>query len=163
MNNKKLLVGFVCISILSAAFVFSLGRIIYTSKERKSVENGDTLFGWVEGGVVIPRLETQARWIRLLDKNNPELHDAIIAAMLVSKDSGKEIFVLRENKENKKLKYRLSLVRGNANNMLSYTHYNRWFSFDHYNDKDGPWLSTAENQLFIENKINRYYKELEIK
>ena len=147
MTNKNIVVGFVCISIASAAFVFSLG-----SKQRKFSEE-----------INVSRMETQARWIKMLDKSNPELHDAVIAAMLVSKDSGKEVFVLRENDANKKLKYKLSILRGNADNIMSYTHKDSWFSFDHYNDKDGPWLSTAENQLFIENKLNRYYKELNIK
>ena len=145
--NKNIVVGFVCVSIAAVAFVFSLG-----SKERKVSEEA-----------TVSRMEAQARWIKMLDKSNPELHDAVIAAMLVSKDSGKEVFVLRENDANKKLKYKLSILRGNADNIMSYTHKDSWFSFDHYNDKDGPWLSTAENQLFIENKLNRYYKELNIK
>ena len=145
--NKNIVVGFVCISIASTAFVFALG-----SKDRKFSEEA-----------TFSRMEAQARWIKMLDKNNPELHDAVIAAMLVSKDSGKEVFVLRENAPNKKLKYKLSVLRGNEDNILSYTHKDSWFAFDHYNDNDGPWLSTAENQLFIENKLNKYYKELNIK
>lgn len=147
MTNKNIVVGFACLSIASAAFVFSLGL-----KERNFKEE-----------IAITRLEAQARWIKMLDKSNPELHDAVIAAMLVSKDSGKEVFVLRENDADKRFKYKLSILRGNADNIMSYTYKDSWFSFDHYNDKDGPWLSTAENQLFIENKINKYYKELNIK
>ena len=145
--NKNIVVGFVCISIASTAFVFALG-----SKERKFSEEA-----------TFSRMEAQARWIKMLDKSNPELHDAVIAAMLVSKDSGKEVFILRGNDTSKKLRYKLSILRGNEDNIMSYVHKDSWFTFDHYNDKDGPWLSTAENQLFIENKLNGYYRELNIK
>lgn len=135
------------IIIISIGFAFSIWP-----KERKFSEEID-----------VSRMETQSRWIKMLDKSNPELHDAVIAAMLVSKDSGREVFILRENDANKKLKYKLSILRGNADNIMSYNHKDSWFSFDHYNAKDGPSFSTAENQLFIENKLNRYYKELNIK
>lgn len=110
----------------------------------------------------VSRIELQNYWIKAINIKNPELHDAIVAAMLLSMDAGKEIFVLRNN-EGGKLKYRLSTNRGNADNILSYSHKDRYISFDHYNVTDGPLIETVSNQLLIERKLDSYYQELGIK
>lgn len=107
------------------------------------------------------REDSQNKWIKILNNKNPELHDAVIAAMLVSKDTGKEMFVLR--KQDGKLKYTISPSRGNADNILSFDYKTRYLSFDHYNEEDGPSLQAAENILVIDKKIALYYKELNIK
>ena len=107
------------------------------------------------------REDSQNKWIKILNDKNPELHDAIIGAMLLSKDTGKEIFVLRKSEG--KLKYAISVIRGNAENILSYDYKTRYLSFDHDSEDDGPSLQTAENILVIEKKIDSYYKELNIK
>ena len=100
-------------------------------------------------------------WIKLLNIENSQLHDAVIAAMLFSKDTNKEIFVLETT--NSTLKYCLSVERGNAENILSYSHKDKYFSFDHYNSKHGPSVKYAEEVLIVDKKIQKYYSELGIK
>lgn len=123
----------------------------------------------------VTRIDAQNYWIKQLSVKNSKLHDTIIAAMILSKDTNKEIFVLRVNyplslqgRMNPELpspgiQYRLSTTRGNADNILSYSHKIRYFSFDHYSEHDGPSLQAAQDQLFIDRQINSYYQELEVR
>lgn len=109
------------------------------------------------------RQDSQVKWIKTLNESNPELHDAVIATMLASKASGKEVFLLRDNKPLNKLKYKLSYERGGAENLLSYDFKQNYFSFDHYSSDDGISVATAENMIVIERKMSKFYKELSIK
>lgn len=158
MNNIALRIGVFAATLILA---FALGYSGAYDGAINSIKNFD--FRNEKERIEVSRNDAQSRWIKMMEQKNPELHDAIIAAMLISKDMNREIFVLKKENPNKKLKYQLSNERGHADNLLSYSYKNNWFSFDHYNDNDGPWLSTAENQLFVERKISRYYKELNIK
>ena len=137
--------------------------------------------------------EIRTKWIKLLNQHNPELHDAVLACMLASKVSGKEVFILVENNEARttaeeyifrdglkyklsyerggveqylfrgKLKYKLSYERGGAESIMSYSHKENWFSFDHYNEKMGPTMAMAESMIVIDQRIGKYYTELGIK
>lgn len=108
------------------------------------------------------REDVRSKWIRILNEKNPQLHDAMLAAMIASKASNKEIFILTNDK-NAKMKYKLSLTRGNADNILSYNHKINYISFDHYSDNEGPTLTSVENMICVERKIAVFYKELGIK
>lgn len=108
--------------------------------------------------------EIRTKWIKLLNQHNPELHDAVLASMLASKASGKEVFIWNESEDaTTKLKYKLSYERGGAENLFSYSHKDKWFSFDHYSEKLGPTLQMAESMITIEQRIGKYYTELDIK
>jgi len=116
----------------------------------------------------VSREEVQNFWIKMMNEKNPELHDALISAMLLSKDTGKEIFVLHNSKTNSlsnsnKLKYRLSTQRGTEDNILSFTYDTKYISFDHFRASDGPSLEESYNKIIIQRKINAYYSELNIK
>ena len=137
--------------------------------------------------------DIRTRWIKLLNQHNPELHDAVLACMLASKVSGKEVFILTENNEARtaaeeyifrdglkyklsyerggveqylfrgKLRYKLSYERGGVESIMSYSHKENWFSFDHYNEKMGPTMAMAESMIVIDQRIGKYYTELGIK
>jgi len=122
----------------------------------------------LEKAEYVSREEVQNFWIKMMNEKNPELHDALIAAMLLSKDTGKEIFVLHNSKTNSlsnsnKLKYRLSTQRGTVDNILSFTYDTKYISFDHFRASDGPSLEESYNKIIIQRKINAYYSELNIK
>lgn len=110
---------------------------------------------------VLSHQQSVHEWIKLLNLENPELHDAVVVAMLLSKDFGKEIFVLDNASDH--LKYRLSLERGNADNILSYSYKDKFMSFDHYSVKHGPSVKYAEQAYLVDKQILRYYSELGIK
>jgi len=117
--------------------------------------------------------DIRTRWIKLLNQHNPELHDAVLACMLASKVSGKEVFILTENNEARTaaeeyifrdgLKYKLSYERGGVESIMSYSHKENWFSFDHYNEKMGPTMAMAESMIIIDQRIGKYYTDLGIK
>lgn len=146
-NMRRWLVTSILVVVL-----ISFGYLAHQASKHKKIPTND----------YVSRIDSQNYWIKAINIKNPELHDAILAAMLLSKDTSKEIFVLR-NSEGGKLKYRLSTNRGNADNILSYSHKDRYISFDHYNVTDGPLIETASNQLLIERKLDSYYQELGIK
>jgi hypothetical protein len=108
--------------------------------------------------------EIRTKWIKLLNLHNPELHDAVLASMLASKASGKEVFIWNESEDaTTRLKYKLSYERGGAENLFSYSHKDKWFSFDHYSEKLGPTLQMAESMIAVDQRISKYYTELDIK
>ncbi len=107
--------------------------------------------------------ELQGKWLRALSERNSELHDAIIAVMLISKDVNTEIYLHRNLDNNRRFKYTISDKRGEAENILSYNHKNNYFSFDHYSSEDGPSIQSVEDAEFIKNKIDKYYEELGVK
>ena len=146
-NMRRWLVTSILVVVL-----ISFGYLAHQASKHKKIPTND----------YVSRIDSQNYWIKAINIKNPELHDAIVAAMLLSKDTSKEIFVLR-NSEGGKLKYRLSTNRGNADNILSYSHKDRYISFDHYNVTDGPLIETTSNQLLIERKLDSYYQELGIK
>ena len=146
-NMRRWLVTSILVVVL-----ISFGYLAHQASKHKKIPTND----------YVSRIDSQNYWIKAINIKNPELHDAIVAAMLLSKDTSKEIFVLR-NSEGGKLKYRLSTNRGNADNILSYSHKDRYVSFDHYNVTDGPLIETTSNQLLIERKLDSYYQELGIK
>jgi len=116
----------------------------------------------------VSRQDLQNFWIKMLNEKNPDLHDAVIAAMLLSKDSGKEIYVLHNSKTNalgfpNRLKYRISTERGAANNILSFDYSTKYISFDHFNSNDGPIIEHVYNKIIVDRKISSYYSELGIK
>jgi hypothetical protein len=116
----------------------------------------------------ISRTDAQNCWIKMLNEKNPQLHDAVVGAMLLSKDSNKEIFILRNIQPDstgliKRSKYRLSTIRGDAENILSVDFKNKYISFDHFNESEGPSIETAYDKVFVDHKINLYYAELNIK
>lgn len=134
------------------AFVLSVAAaVLYPTKKKEPIDE------------YITRQESQSRWIRMLNQENSQLHDAVLAAMLASKASGKEVFIQIEQYPLSRFKYKLSYERGGAENLLSYNHVGGYFSFDHYSEKIGPTLTAAENMIVIDRKINRYYSELGIK
>lgn len=123
----------------------------------------------------VTRTDAQNYWIKQLSVKNSKLHDTIIAAMILSKDTNKEIFVLKVNYPlsiqdrmnpglpSPEIQYRLSTTRGNADNILSYNHKIRYFSFDHYSENDGPSLQAAQDKLSLDRQINSYYQELGVR
>lgn len=148
--KKATIVTSLCVAVFSAAFAFFIfsASSIVIKNQTDDVRNTKSV---------------QRNWLMMLNLQKPDLHDAIVAAMLASKSSGKEVFVLKEDAPLSKLSYKLSFIRGGADNLLSYTHDERLFSFDHYNEKTGPTLAMAENAMYINNKIINYYAELGIK
>lgn len=134
------------------AFIVSVSAAFYLTKPASKVSDD-----------FAPRQEVYSRWIKELNKSNSQLHDAILAAMLASKVSGKEVFILHNNVQHAKLRYNLSYQRGGAENILSYNFNENYFSFDHYSTNEGISLPSAENMIIIDRKLQKFYKELSIK
>lgn len=154
MKNKIIIsIGVFLASAITASYLIS------ASKSPKHFQR-DTEF--------VSRQESQNFWIKMLNEKNPDLHDAVIAAMLLSKDSGKEIYVLHNSKTNalgfpNRLKYRISTERGTVDNILSFDYSTKYISFDHFNSNDGPTIEHVHNKIIVDRKIGSYYSELGIK
>ena len=118
------------------------------------------------GDFSVSRSDAQNFWLRKLEQEKPDLHAMTLLAMLLSKDTGKEIFVVaKTNSFNSRTVYLVTPVRTGSENLFSYDFKNNYFSFDHYNllFKDGPSLSDASYELEIARRVQGYYKELGVK
>ena len=116
--------------------------------------------------VTVSRADAQNLWLKKLEVAKPDLHAMTLLAMLLSKDTGKEIFVVaKTNSFNTRIVYLVTPVRGGSENLFSYDFKNNYFSFDHYNllSKDGPSLADATYELEISRRVQGYYKELGVK
>ncbi len=153
--------------IAAFALAFALTSTLgYKWLNAKSGPTDKELYEAIARGVETERLtakDLQSKWIKSLNESNPELHDAIIAAMLISKDANVEIYLHRNIGENKKFKYTISDKRGDAENILSYNYKTDFFTFDHYSIDDGFTMQMVENREIINRKINKYYEELGVK
>ena len=118
------------------------------------------------GDFSVSRADAQNFWLRKLEQDKPELHAMTLLAMLLSKDTGKEIFVVaKTNNLNSRVVYLVTPVRGGSESLFSFSFKDNYFSFDHYNllSKDGPSLADATYELEISRRVQGYYKELGVK
>lgn len=157
----------VIVPVIAFTLAFTVSfLLIFKWLDNRNSPTDKELYEAIARGIdteMLAEKELQGKWIKLLNERNPELHDAVIAAMLLSKDINTEIFLHHNTKEDRKLKYVISDKRGDAENILSYNHKTHSFSFDHYSEKDGPSMQTVEDREVINKKINKYYEELGVK
>lgn len=127
-----------------------------------TTQNDGGVYNFSDGTVGVVKIDVESEWVKRLGKTNESLHDAVIAAMLVSRKTGKEVFV-QKKKEGDKKHYYLSYVRGDSENVLGYLYNTRFISFNHYSSEDGPSFEEVANQVYIDTKVKEFYKELGIK
>ena len=106
-------------------------------------------------------------WFEELNKVNPQLHDTLLEALFLSRQSGKPVFVSKRRLETEgkpgPLVYAPSLKRGGADNLLSVRFSDRSFRLDHFDAKeDGPTLEQVRERLYTEERIRKLKRELGI-
>ena len=118
-------------------------------------------------GVVIPMGRVRNEWFKKLDEVNPQLHDTLLEALFLSRQSGKQVYVLKRrlgtDEKPGPVVYAPSLTRGGADNLLSVQFSDRSFHFDHFDTKeDGPTLEQVRERMFTEERIRRLKRDLGI-
>ena len=104
-------------------------------------------------------------WFEDLNRKNFPLHDTLLEALFISRQTGKTVFVLRvtlEGNDTPQRLYRVSLERGGVNNIVGVNHATREFLFDHFLPSDGPTLQQARQRLHYEGRIRELKKDLGI-
>ena len=104
-------------------------------------------------------------WFEDLDRENFMLHDSLLEALFISRQTGKTVFVLRGTAEGAKTpsrRYRVSMERGGADNIVGVNHASREFLFDHFLPSDGPSLQQARQRHRYDERIRGLKKDLGI-
>ena len=104
-------------------------------------------------------------WFEDLNRENFPLHDTLLEALFISRQTGKTVFVLRVNVEGAEQPprlYRVSLERGGVDNIVGVNHSTREFLFDHFLPSDGPSLQQARQRLRYDERIRGLKKDLGI-
>ena len=104
-------------------------------------------------------------WFEDLNRDNFALHDTLLEALFISRQTGKTVFVLRVNVEGAEQPprlYRVSLERGGVDNIVGVNHSTREFLFDHFLPSDGPSLQQARQRLRYDERIRGLKKDLGI-
>lgn len=109
--------------------------------------------------------EVRNAWFEALDLANPDLHDSLLVALQLSRQTGAEVFVLRLEIEGAKTspqRYRVSAKRGDADNVVGVNFAKREFLFDHYLPTDGPSMQGIRTRLQNAARIRRIKRDLGI-
>jgi len=104
-------------------------------------------------------------WFEDLDRENFELHDTLLKALFVSRQTGKVAFVRRlepKGVEEPQRLYFVSLERGGSDNIVGVNHATREFLFDHFLPVDGPTLNQTRERLRYAARIHALKKDLGI-
>ena len=104
-------------------------------------------------------------WFEDLDRENFMLHDTLLEALFISRQTGKTVFVLRgtvEETETPPRLYRVSMERGGADNIVGVNHASREFLFDHFLPSDGPTLQQTRRRLQYDGRIRGLKRDLGI-
>lgn len=106
-------------------------------------------------------------WFRELDEVNFPLHDALLEALFISRQRGKEVFVRRimvegDDHDIPLKRYRVTIERGGADNVVGVNYATREFRLDHYLQDDGPTLDEVRQRLKNQSRIRELKKELGI-
>ena len=116
-------------------------------------------------GITLPMAQVRNAWFEELDRVNPQLHDVLLVALTESRQTGREVFILKRTlgeSENTQVLYAASLERGGADNLMGVNYDTREFTFDHFNEADGPSLETIRNHLYNEERIRIIKRDLGI-
>ena len=116
-------------------------------------------------GITLPLTQVRNAWFEELDRVNPQLHDVLLVALTESRQTGREVFILKRTlgeSENTQVLYAASLERGGADNLMGVNYDTREFTFDHFNEADGPSLETIRNHLYNEERIRIIKRDLGI-
>ena len=109
--------------------------------------------------------EVRDAWFEALDLANPDLHDSLLVALHLSRQTGKEVFVRRleiEGAKSPPQRYRVSTERGGADNVVGVNFATREFLFDHYLPTDGPSIQDIRTRLQNAARIRRIKRDLGI-
>ena len=109
--------------------------------------------------------EVRDTWFELLDLANPDLHDSLLVALHLSRQTGAEVFVRRLEIEGAKTmpqRYRVSAERGSSDNVVGVNFATREFLFDHYLPADGPSMQGIRTRLRNAASIRRIKRDLGI-
>jgi len=104
-------------------------------------------------------------WLEELDRSNPELHDTILIALVLSRQAGREVFVHKRTVGEggaAQVFYGTSMERGGSENLMSVNYATREFLFDHFTPADGPTLQAMREQLFAKERIRAIKRDLGI-
>ena len=116
-------------------------------------------------GMTLPMAQVRNAWFEELDRVNPQLHDVFLVALTERRETGREVFILKRTlgeSENTQVLYAASLERGGADNLMGVNYDTREFTFDHFNEADGPSLETIRNHLYNEERIRIIKRDLGI-
>jgi hypothetical protein len=109
--------------------------------------------------------EVRNAWFEALDRANPDLHDSLLVALHLSRQTGGEVFVRRleiEGAKSPPQRYRVSAERGGGDNVVGVNYATREFLFDHYLPADGPSMQDIRTHLQNAASIRRIKRDLEI-
>ena len=106
-------------------------------------------------------------WFKELDQVNFPLHDKLLEALFISRQTGGEVFVLRimperSDQDTPLKRYRVSTKRGGADNVVGVNYATGEFRLDHYLAIDGPTLDEVRQHLQNRSRIRELKKELGI-
>ena len=109
--------------------------------------------------------EVRNTWFEALNLANPDLHDSLLMALHLSRQTGAEVFVRRLEIEGAKTmpqRYRVSAERGSSDNVVGVNFATREFLFDHYLPADGPSMQGIRTRLRNAASIRRIKRDLGI-
>ncbi|MDC0143738.1 hypothetical protein OAK45_04310 [Verrucomicrobia bacterium] len=109
--------------------------------------------------------EVRNTWFEALNLANPDLHDSLLMALHLSRQTGAEVFVRRLEIEGAKTmpqRYRVSAERGSSDNVVGVNFATREFLFDHYLPADGPSMQGIRTRLQNAASIRRIKRDLGI-
>ncbi len=104
-------------------------------------------------------------WFEELNRENFVLHDILLRALFISRQSGKVVYVRRVKVEGAKMPprlYRVSMERGGSDNLVGVNFATREFLFDHFLPSDGPTLNQTRRDLRYDERILELKKDLGI-
>ncbi len=106
-------------------------------------------------------------WFKELDQVNIPLHDKLLEALFISRQTGGEVFVLRimserSDQDTPLKRYRVSTKRGGADNVVGVNYATGEFRLDHYLAADGPTLDEVRQHLQNRSRIRELKKDLGI-
>ena len=117
------------------------------------------------GGIRLSLAQVRNAWLKELNQLNPQLHDVLLVALVESRQTGREVFILKRtlgDGENVQAFYTASLQRGGSENLMSVNYPTREFMFDHFSEADGPTLENTRNRLYNEERIRIIKRDLGI-
>ena len=109
--------------------------------------------------------EVRNAWFEALDRANPDLHDSLLVALHLSRQTGGEVFVRRleiEGAKSPPQRYRVSAERGGGDNVVGVNYATREFLFDHFLPSDGPTLQQTRQRLHYDGRVRELKKDLGI-
>ncbi len=109
-------------------------------------------------------------WFEALDRENFALHDELLKALFLSRNTGHEVFVRRlvldeeagGEADSVPRRYHVSLERGGADNVVGVNFATREFRLDHFTPADGPTLQQVRERLENKQAIRRLKRDLGI-